>query len=91
MHPCAAARHKPAAVGRKVKGCRESIVTAPGPGSPVEVRVFAFSLLKPITEADHGTDASRWWRLGVPMLDIGDFRRPRVTRFLPVRYGRRGK
>ena len=27
---------------------RESIITAPGPGSPAEVRVFAFPLLKPI-------------------------------------------
>jgi FtsP/CotA-like multicopper oxidase with cupredoxin domain len=34
---------------------RESIVTAPGPGSPAEVKVFAFPLLKPITEADHGS------------------------------------
>jgi hypothetical protein len=41
---------------------RESIVTAPGPGSPTEVKVFAFPLLKPIanastkadTKADHG-------------------------------------
>ena len=27
---------------------RESIVTAPGAGSPAEVKVFAFPLLKPI-------------------------------------------
>jgi hypothetical protein len=41
---------------------RESNVTAPGPGSPTEVKVFAFPLLKPIanastkadTKADHG-------------------------------------
>ena len=30
---------------------RESIVTAPGPGSPAEVKVFAFPLLKPIANA----------------------------------------
>ena len=30
---------------------RESIVTAPGPGSPAEVKVFAFPLLKPIGKA----------------------------------------
>jgi hypothetical protein len=30
---------------------RESIVTAPGPGSPTEVKVFAFPLLKPIRKA----------------------------------------
>jgi hypothetical protein len=30
---------------------RESIVTAPGPGSPTEVKVFAFPLLKPIGKA----------------------------------------
>ena len=29
---------------------RHSIVTAPGPGSPAEVKVFAFSLLKPINK-----------------------------------------
>ncbi len=33
---------------------RESIVTAPGPGSPTEVKVFAFPLLKPITNTKHG-------------------------------------
>jgi FtsP/CotA-like multicopper oxidase with cupredoxin domain len=36
----------------------ESIVTAPGPGSPAEVKVFAFPLLQPIGKAndkvDHG-------------------------------------
>jgi FtsP/CotA-like multicopper oxidase with cupredoxin domain len=30
---------------------RESIITAPGPGSPAEVAVFAFSLLRPVAEA----------------------------------------
>ena len=34
---------------------RESIVTAPGPGSPTEVKVFAFPLLKPIAKADQGS------------------------------------
>ena len=34
---------------------RESIVTAPGPGSPTEVKVFAFPLLKPIGKAGHDT------------------------------------
>jgi hypothetical protein len=29
--------------------------------------------------------------LSVPMLDIADLRRPCVARFLPERYGRRGK
>jgi FtsP/CotA-like multicopper oxidase with cupredoxin domain len=33
---------------------RESIVTAPGPGSPIEVKVFAFPLLKPIGKAADG-------------------------------------
>jgi FtsP/CotA-like multicopper oxidase with cupredoxin domain len=33
---------------------RESIVTAPGPGRPAEVKVFAFPLLKPIAKAGHG-------------------------------------
>jgi hypothetical protein len=33
---------------------RESIVTAPGPGSPTEVKVFAFPLLKPIGNAGLG-------------------------------------
>jgi hypothetical protein len=33
---------------------RESIVTAPGPGSPTEVKVFAFPLLKPIGQAGQG-------------------------------------
>ena len=32
---------------------RESIVTAPGPGSPAVVKVFAFPLLKPIAKAGH--------------------------------------
>jgi FtsP/CotA-like multicopper oxidase with cupredoxin domain len=31
---------------------RESIVTAPGPGNPAEVKVFAFPLFKPIAEAE---------------------------------------
>ena len=31
---------------------RESIVTAPGQGSPAEVKVFAFPLFKPIAEAE---------------------------------------
>jgi FtsP/CotA-like multicopper oxidase with cupredoxin domain len=31
---------------------RESIVTAPGPSSPTEVKVFAFPLLEPIRKAD---------------------------------------
>jgi hypothetical protein len=35
---------------------RESIVTAPGPGSPTEVKVFAFPLLKPIAKADAKAD-----------------------------------
>ena len=34
---------------------RESIVTAPGPGSPTEVKVFAFPLLKPIGKAGQGS------------------------------------
>ena len=34
---------------------RESIVTAPGPGSPAEVKVFAFPLLKPIGKAGQGS------------------------------------
>jgi len=34
---------------------RESIVTAPGPGSPTEVKVFAFPLLKPIVNTNHGS------------------------------------
>jgi FtsP/CotA-like multicopper oxidase with cupredoxin domain len=34
---------------------RESIVTAPGPGRPTEVKVFAFPLLKPIAKAGHGS------------------------------------
>jgi hypothetical protein len=34
---------------------RESIVTAPGAGSPTEVKVFAFSLLKPIGKAAEGS------------------------------------
>src|SRR5437016_7021952 len=39
---------------------RESIVTAPGPGSPTEVRVFAFPLLKPMSRAGQGsTQAAR--------------------------------
>jgi hypothetical protein len=33
---------------------RESIVTAPGPGSPTEVKVFTFPLLKPIGKAGQG-------------------------------------
>ena len=34
---------------------RDSIVTAPGPGVPAEVKVFAFSLMKPITgSSGHG-------------------------------------
>jgi FtsP/CotA-like multicopper oxidase with cupredoxin domain len=33
---------------------RESIVTAPGPSSPAEVKVFAFPLLKPIGKAGQG-------------------------------------
>ena len=35
---------------------RESIVTAPGPGTPLEVKVFAFPLFKPIADAGHTTD-----------------------------------
>jgi len=39
---------------------RESIVTAPGPGSPTEVKVFAFPLLEPIRKADQSdTQAAR--------------------------------
>jgi FtsP/CotA-like multicopper oxidase with cupredoxin domain len=37
---------------------RESIVTAPGPGSPTEVKVFAFPLLKPIGAGRGGTPAA---------------------------------
>jgi FtsP/CotA-like multicopper oxidase with cupredoxin domain len=38
---------------------RDSIVTAPGPGSPVEVKVFAFPLLKPLGKAGQsGTQAA---------------------------------
>jgi hypothetical protein len=33
---------------------RESIVTAPGPGSATEVRLFAFPLLKPVAKAGEG-------------------------------------
>jgi hypothetical protein len=33
---------------------RESIVTAPGAGSPTEVKVFAFPLLKPAPDRDRG-------------------------------------
>ena len=33
---------------------RESIVTAPGPGSPTEVKVFAFPLFKPVGKAGQG-------------------------------------
>jgi hypothetical protein len=33
---------------------RDSIVTAPGPGSPAEVKVFAFPLLRPIGKAGLG-------------------------------------
>jgi hypothetical protein len=36
---------------------RESIVTAPGRGSPAEVKVFAFPLFKPIAEAEAKPDA----------------------------------
>jgi len=38
---------------------RESIVTASGPGSPAEVKVFAFPLLKPIGARRGGTQAAR--------------------------------
>ena len=34
---------------------RESIVTAPGPGSPTEVKVFAFPLFKPVGKAGLGS------------------------------------
>jgi FtsP/CotA-like multicopper oxidase with cupredoxin domain len=34
---------------------RESIVTAPGPGSPAEVKVFTFPLLKPVGKAARGS------------------------------------
>jgi hypothetical protein len=34
---------------------RESIITAPGAGSPAEVKVFAFPLLEPMDKADHGS------------------------------------
>src|SRR5262249_11052185 len=34
---------------------RESIVTAPGAGSPTEVKVFTFPLLQPISKAEHGS------------------------------------
>ena len=37
---------------------RESIVTAPGPGSPAQVRVFAFPLYKPIGAGQGGTPAA---------------------------------
>ena len=33
---------------------RESIITAPGPGSPAQVRVFAFPLFQPISGAGQG-------------------------------------
>jgi hypothetical protein len=33
---------------------RESIVTAPGPGSPTEVKIFAFPLLKPLGKPSQG-------------------------------------
>ena len=35
---------------------RNSIVTAPGPGSPAEVKVFAFPLLTPIGHGSHAGD-----------------------------------
>ena len=38
---------------------RESIVTAPGPGSPAEVKVFAFPLLKPIGKAGQSSAPTR--------------------------------
>src|SRR5262249_20911475 len=34
---------------------RESIVTAPGPGSPTEVKLFGFPLLKPLDKAGRGS------------------------------------
>jgi hypothetical protein len=34
---------------------RESIITAPGAGSPAEVKVFAFPLLEPMGKADQGS------------------------------------
>ena len=34
---------------------RESIISAPGPGSPAEVKVFVFPLLKSIAKVDHGS------------------------------------
>jgi FtsP/CotA-like multicopper oxidase with cupredoxin domain len=37
---------------------RESIVTAPGPGSPAQVRVFAFPLYKPIATGQGGTPSA---------------------------------
>ena len=37
---------------------RESIVTAPGPGSPAQVRVFAFPLLKPVGAGQGGLQAA---------------------------------
>jgi FtsP/CotA-like multicopper oxidase with cupredoxin domain len=36
---------------------RESIVTAPGPGSPTEVKIFAFPLFKPMAEVEAKPDA----------------------------------
>lgn len=36
---------------------RNSIVTAPGPGTPAEVKVFAFPLLAPLGGEGHGTHA----------------------------------
>ena len=38
---------------------RESIVTAPGPGSPAEVKVFAFPLLQPIDGCDSRSQSGR--------------------------------
>src|SRR5256885_16954647 len=38
---------------------RESIVTAPGPGSPTEVKVFAFPLLKPMGKDGQGSTAEK--------------------------------
>lgn len=34
---------------------RESIVTAPGPGSPAEIKTFAYSLFKPTSKRSKGT------------------------------------
>jgi len=53
---------------------RNSIITAPGPGSKAEVKVFAFSLLSPARSAKHSHSATRHGRVSEP---------EQTARFLP--------